>query len=77
MRMESDGSINASDAIYLGSILETAIRAEMSEQISDVKVNVPVKQDVINTSNVNIQISVLPLGYSSYITINLGLTSKL
>ena len=77
MRMESDGSINASDAIYLGSILETAIRAEMSEQISDVKVTVPVKQDVINTSNVNIQISVLPLGYSSYITINLGLTSQL
>ena len=77
MRMESDGSINASDAIYLGSILETAIRAEMSEQISNVKVNVPVKQDVINTSNVNIQISVLPLGYSSYLTINLGLTAKL
>ncbi len=77
MRMESDGSINASDAIYLGSILETAIRAEMSEQISDVKVTVPVKQDVINTSNVNIQISVLPLGYSSYLTINLGLTSQL
>ncbi len=77
MRMESDGSINASDAIYLGSILETAIRAEMSEQISDVKVNVPVKQDVINTSNVNIQVSVLPLGYSSYITINLSLSSQL
>lgn len=77
MRMESDGSINASDAIYLQSVLESAIRAEMSEQISDIKVNVPVKQDVINTSTVNIQVSVLPLGYSSYININLGLTTQL
>lgn len=77
IRMNADGSVNASDAAYIEATLESAVRTNMSEQISGVKVNIPLKQDIINTSSIAIELKVQPLGYLTWITVTLGLATSL
>lgn len=77
IRMEQDGSINATEAADIEAALKAAILAAMSEQISQVEVNVPLDQDVINTSSLSVEVKVMPLGYLSWITVNLGLAANL
>lgn len=77
IRMEQDGSINATEAADIEAALKAAILAAMSEQISQVEVNVPLNQDVINTSSLSVEVKVMPLGYLSWITVNLGLAANL
>ena len=77
IRMEPDGSINATEAADIEATLKNAILANMSEQISQVDVNVPLDQDVINTSTTSVEVKVLPLGYSTWITVNLGMVATL
>lgn len=77
IKMEADGSINATEAKDIEATLESAIKAAMSDQISQVKVNVPLDQDVINTSSLSVEVKVMPLGYLSWITVNLGLAANL
>lgn len=77
IRMEADGTINASDAAYIKATLESAIRTAMSEQVSGVKVNIPLSQDIINTSTLAVSLKVLPLGYLTWITVTLGLATSL
>ena len=58
-------------------ILETALRTEMGGQMSDVKVSISTNQDIVNTSTLNVDIQVLPLGYLTWINIKMGLTAKI
>ena len=58
-------------------ILETALRTEMGGQMSDVKVSISADQDIVNTSTLNVDIQVLPLGYLTWINIKMGLTAKI
>lgn len=76
VRVKNDGTINDADAAELEGVIEQAIRAKMNEQISDVQVLVDTTTNVVNTSTTNINVSVLPLGYLTYIKITLGLTSS-
>lgn len=75
VRINSDGTINDSDAKYLESVIKTAIQSKMSGQISDVKVLIDTTQNIVEGSTLAIQVSVLPLGYLTWITITLGLTT--
>lgn len=77
IKMEADGSINATEAKDIETTLESAIKAGMSDQISQVKVNVPLDQDVINTSTLTVEVKVMPLGYLTWITIPLGFAANL
>lgn len=77
IRMEADGSINATEAKDIEATLENAVKAAMAEQISRVAVNVPLDQDVINTSSLTVEVKVMPLGYLSWITVNLGLAATI
>lgn len=77
IKMEADGSINATEAKDIEGTLTQALRAAMSEQFSDVKVSVPLDQDVINTSQLNIDLSILPLGYLTWINVRIGLAASL
>ncbi len=76
IRINSDGTINENDANYLESVVKTAIQSKMSAQISDVKVVIDTTQNVVENSTLGIQLSVLPLGYLTWITITLGLTTS-
>ena len=77
IKMEADGSVNATEAKDIEATLSSAIRAAMSEQISQVEVNVPLDQDVINTSSLSVEVKVMPLGYLSWISVNLGLAATI
>lgn len=77
IRMESDGTINASDAVYISNVLDSAIRSAMGSQISNVEVDVPLTQDIINTSNLQVQVKIQPLGYLTWISVTMGLASQL
>ena len=77
IKMEADGSVNAAEAKDIEATLSSALRAAMSEQISQVEVNVPLDQDVINTSSLSVEVKVMPLGYLSWISVNLGLAATI
>ena len=77
IHIEDDGSINATDAKDIEGTLLQALRASMGDQVSNVKVNVPLNQDVVNTSTLNVEVKVLPLGYLTWITVSLGLAANL
>ncbi len=77
IKMNDDGTINATEAADIENTLEQAILASMSDQISKVKVYVDLNQDIINTSTITIQLSIMPLGYLTWITVSLGLAATL
>lgn len=77
VRLNIDGTINAADAKYLEEITAQQILAQMAGQISAVEVIVPLDQNLVNTSNLQETVKILPLGYLTWITINMGLTSSI
>lgn len=77
MQMADDGTIDAADAESMAKVIESQIRARMGEQISNVKVIVPVEQDLINTHTLVVKVSVLPLGYNTWINVTINLANKL
>ena len=77
IRIENDGTINETDAKHLEGILDSAIRARMGGQMSNVRVVIDPNQDVINTSTLEIGVQVLPLGYLTWINVTLGLTAQI
>lgn len=77
VRLESNGSINATDAKYLEDLVKAQIRSQMSGQISDVDVYVPTDVDIVNTSTGEIEVKILPLGYFTWLVVKIGLTANL
>lgn len=77
IRMEADGTVNASDASYMESVLESALLGAMSGQVSGVAVEVPLTQDIINTSTIQVKVKVQPLGYLTWIEVTLGLATTI
>lgn len=77
IRITKEGLINDADAAYLEQTIKSQIRAQMSEQISNLDVIVPTDQDLINTSTVEMQVKIQPFGYMTWIVVNLGLTQNL
>lgn len=77
VRVNTDGTINDTDAKHLEDILTASLRSGMGSQISDVEVVIDPNQDIINTSTLEVQVKILPLGYLTWITVTLGLTTQL
>nr|DAE48038.1 MAG TPA: tail sheath protein [Caudoviricetes sp.] len=75
--MNADGTVNATEAADIENTLEQAVLAAMGDQISQVRVYVDLNQDIINTSTINIQLRIMPLGYLTWITVSLGLAATL
>ena len=77
VRISPNGNINETDAKYLEEVVKAQIQASMGDQISGVDVLIPVAQDLINTSTLDMQVKIQPLVYLTWIVINLGLTKTL
>jgi hypothetical protein len=77
VRLESDGSISSNDAKHLEDVLKMSVLANMGEQLSAVEVVIDPVQDIVNTSTLRVQVRVLPLGYLTWITVELGLTAQI
>jgi len=77
IRVNDNGTINDADAKFLENNTANALLANMQGQISNVDVFVPVTQNIIENPNLRIIVKVLPLGYLTWITIELGLTTNI
>lgn len=77
VRVNPDGTINATDATYLEEVIIAQIKSQMRNQISGVDVIVATDQDIINSSTLPIQVKIQPLGYLTWIAITMGLTTNL
>jgi len=77
VRVNADGTINATDAKHLENEIKQQLQSQLAGQMSDVDVNVPVDTNIINTSTGVIEVSILPLGYLTWIKITIGLTANL
>ena len=77
VRVTSEGTINEADAMYLEQTIKSQILAQMQDQISNVDVIIPTDQDLINTSTLEMQVKIQPLGYLTWIVVNLGLTKTI
>lgn len=77
MQMADDGTIDIADAESMAKVIESQLRAQMSGQVSNVKVVVPTAQDLVNTHTLRVSVSVLPLGYNTWISVEMDLVSRL
>jgi hypothetical protein len=77
VRVNDDGTINATDAKDLEETILQQLRLKLAGQMSKVDVNVPTDVDIINTSTGGIEVKVLPLGYLTWIQVTIGLTANL
>ncbi|PXY44523.1 DUF2586 family protein [Flavobacterium hydrophilum] len=77
VRVNADGTINATDAKDLEETIAQQLRSQLAGQVSNIDVNVPTDVDIINTSTGAIEIAVLPLGYLTWIKVTIGLTANL
>lgn len=77
--VESDGKMSPAVVKSWESEIENVIDAQMTTtgQISAVRAYIDTKQDFIGTGSVKVDLRILPVGYSKYITINLGFTKSL
>ncbi|SNB26507.1 conserved hypothetical protein [Flavobacterium psychrophilum] len=77
VRVNADGTINSTDAVYMEDLVKAQIRAKMGDQISGVDVIIPTNQDIINTNTMGMQVKIQPFGYLTWFIITLGLTKNL
>mgnify|MGYP003640624170 CR=1 FL=1 len=77
VRVDDDGSINATDAKHLENEISQQLLSQMAGQISNVDVNVPTNVDIVNTSTGEIEVKILPLGYLTWLVVKIGLTSNI
>lgn len=75
--LKSNGSINDSEASYIENVIESSLWAGLRGQVSDIAVEVDRSVNLANTSNLPVDIKVLPLGYLTWIKIRLGLTATI
>lgn len=75
--LKSNGSINDSEASYIENVIESSLWAGLRGQVSDIAVEVDRSVNLANTSNLPVDIKVLPLGYLTWINIRLGLTATI
>lgn len=67
------GFIAELDIKHLEGRIRLQINAGMADQISGLEVYINPEQDIINTSALTIQLRIIPKGYTSFITVDLGL----
>jgi len=77
IRQEPDGTLNKTDTDDLENLLQSALLANMSGQVSGTKVVIDNNQNLIGNPNLQVGVSVQPLGYLTWITVTLGLAARL
>ena len=77
VRVNPDGTVNDADATYLEETIKAQLLAQMGDQISGADVIIPIDQDLINTNTLEMTVKIQPLGYMTWIIINLGLSKTI
>lgn len=69
----TNGNIDEIEIKHLENVIKHQINVGMGEQISGLDVSIASNQDILNTSTLAVQLRIIPKGYLTYITIDLGL----
>ncbi len=77
--MTEDGKIEPSVIKYWQANVENQLNLLMvdKKELSAAKCFIDSTQNILSTNNLNVGITLLPVGYSDYITINIGFTTKI
>lgn len=75
VNVTADGNISDADITYLSALIEQQIKVNMGDQISGLEVTISPAQNIINTNTLAVKLRVRPVGYTSFIEIELGLTT--
>ncbi|GGH78156.1 hypothetical protein HNQ91_003937 [Filimonas zeae] len=75
VNVTADGNISDSDIAYLSALIDQQIKVNMGDQISGLEVTISPAQNIINTNTLSVKLRVRPVGYTSFIEIELGLTA--
>ncbi|NOS94538.1 MAG: hypothetical protein HOP30_21715 [Cyclobacteriaceae bacterium] len=76
VEVDDKGSIATNVIIDLEKQIEQQINVAMGAQISAVEVDIAANQNIISTGKLTVKIRVRPLGYSSFIDVELGLVAS-
>jgi len=73
----ADGTITEAAAAYLEEKIKQQISTTIGDRISGFDAVVDRTINIVETSKTSIKMSVLPVGYNSYIDVELGLVASL
>lgn len=73
--IDDDGKIDTLELSVLESKIDQQIKVNMAGQYSGLIVYINPVQDLINTGKLSVKLRVRPLGYKSFIDVDLGLTA--
>jgi hypothetical protein len=73
--VDAQGRMSETDLEHLKGVLTQQVNLNMADQISNIIVIIDPTQDITNTSKLVVKEQIQPLGYKSYIEINLGLNA--
>lgn len=77
IRVNEDGTINEADAKNLETTIKQQLDSQLAGQVSGTDVNVLTDANIVNTSTGEIEVLVLPLGYLTWIKVQIGLTANI
>ena len=72
-----DGTMLPLDAKHLENVLKQQISTNMGDQISNSDVIIPLGQVIIPGNLIHIKLKIQPKGYSTFITVDLGLVASI
>jgi len=75
VEVDANGLISETDIEHLKGSITQQINLNMSDQISDLTVIIDPNQDIITTSTLVVKLQITPLGYKSFIEVDLGLNA--
>jgi len=73
--VDDNGNISELELKHLEGQLAQQVKANMANQISGISIYIDPAQDIIETGKLMIKVRVRPMGYKSFITVDLGLTA--
>lgn len=77
VRITKEGTVNEADAMYLEQSIKSQLLTQLGDQVSAVEVIIPTDQDLITTNTLEMEVKIQPLGYLTWIIVNLGLTKNI
>lgn len=72
VKVDAMGKIEKINLEHLKGVLSNQVNQAMSEKISGIEISIDPNQDIINTSKLAIKVRVRPMGYTTFIEIDLG-----
>jgi hypothetical protein len=75
VEIEDDGKIDSLALVSMETTIKKQIQLLMPGQISQLIVNIDPDQNIIESSTLTVQIRIKPLGYPSFINVDLGMAA--